>query len=199
MLQVKSRSAYWAILLMAPGGLSACGGQRGSAAAPADTKPGKVASAGLTQGGRVPEAEARLAAFLEGSLESSPPTETNLLMACVPNGQTDRYTTLARYRVLNSALRGDSVDASAEVVTVAVEVGDPHAANKYVTTVRTHVDTLHWVMAHDTAGDTWGVCGYSKEGLGFGHYGNDRDTRWNPPNWSWARVRQTAESLRAQR
>jgi hypothetical protein len=54
------------------------------------------APASSAQGSRVPEAEERLRAFLEGSLETSPPTETNALMACVPDGQTDRYLTLAR-------------------------------------------------------------------------------------------------------
>jgi hypothetical protein len=120
-------------------------------------------------------------------------------MACVPDGQTDRYATLARYQVLNSALRGDSVDASAEVVTVAEEVGDPHAASKYVTTVRTRVDTLHWVMTRDSTSGKWGVCGYPKEGLGFGHYGDDRNTRWEPRTASWAQVRQLAESLHVHR
>lgn len=198
MLRVTSPSANHVALLLICG-LIACSSQRDSKAARIDTTGAKRGAVVLEHGGRVPEAEARLAAFLEGSLETSPPTETNLLMACVPDGQTDRYATLARYQVLNSALRGDSVDASAEVVTVAEEVGDPHAASKYVTTVRTRVDTLHWVMTRDSVTGKWGVCGYPKEGLGIGHYGDDRNTRWEPRTASWAQVRQLAESLHVHR
>lgn len=178
--------------------VAGCSGRRDSEKERVDTSGAKSAAVIPEHGSHVPEAEARLAAFLKGSLETSPATETNLLMACVPDGQTDRYVTLARYRVLNSASRGDSVDASAEVVTVAEEVGDPHAASKFVTTVRIRVDTLHWVMARDSADGKWGVCGYPKEGVGFGHYGDERNTRWTPQNESWARVRQLAESLQVQ-
>lgn len=199
MLELDSQRRRWPRLLLLIGALLACGGRRDSSASAVDTSPRKAASLVTVQGSRVPEAEARLAAFLDESLETSPPTETNLLMACVPDGQTDRYETLARYRVLNSALRGDSADASAEVMTVAEEVGDPHFVGKYATTVRIRVDTLHWVMTRDSADSKWGVCGYPKEGVGFGHYGNDRNTRWNPPSGSWARVRQLAESLHVQR
>lgn len=198
MLRLESQN-HRLVLLLLIGGSLACSGQRDSAATVVDTSARKAVSSVAQRGGRVPEAEARLAAFLEGSLETSPPAETNLLMACVPDGQTDRYATLARYQVLNSTLRGDSADASAEVVTVAEEVGDPHAANRYATTVRIRVDTLHWVMTRDSTAGKWGVCGYSKQGLAFGHYGDDRNTRWNPASGSWARVHQLAESLHVQR
>ena len=199
MLRTRSLSAHWSRLLLLTGGFVACSGRPDSATTRADTPAAKVASAAAMQGRRVPEVEMHLAAFLEGSLETSPPTETNLLMACVPDGQTDRYATLARYQVLNSSLRGDSAEASAEVVTVAEEGGDPHVANRFVTTVRIRVDTLHWLMARDSTPGKWGVCGYSKEGLAFGHYGDDRNTRWNPSMASWARVRQLAESLHIHR
>ena len=184
------------ILAAAVAALTACGGSRDARA----TQAGSASSAqSVAQGGRVPDAEERLGAFLEGSLETSPPTETNALMACVPDGQTDRYLTLARYRVLTSALRGDSVDAAAEAVTVAEETGHPHAANRYLTKVRVRTDTLHWVMARDSASHKWGVCGYSKEGFAFGHYGSDNNTDWTPPKETWARVRQLAESLHTTR
>lgn len=179
-----------AVLTCVPG---ACGHRRDARATP--TKGALVAPMGNARGVRVSEAEVRLAAFLKGSLEISPPTETNALMSCVPDGQTDRYLTLARYRVLGSALRGDSVDAAAEVVTVAEETGSPNVANRYVTRVRIRTDTLHWVMVRDSASKKWGVCGYAKEGFGFGHYGDDVNTDWLPPSETWAHVRQLAESV----
>jgi hypothetical protein len=198
MVRVNTPRACRATLLVIYA-LIGCTGQRDSQTGRIDTSGAKSVATVLKQGSRVPGAEARLSAFLRGSLETSPPTETNLLMACVPDGQTDRYVTLARYRVLSSASRGDSVDASAEAVTVAEEVGDPHAASKYVATVRVRVDTLHWVMVRDSATGKWGVCGYPKEGVGFGHYGDEQDTRWEPPTASWARVRQLAESMQVHR
>ena len=88
------------------GTLPACG-RTGDARVPAD-----MSQAGSTDihDGRVPAAEMQLSAFLRSSLETSPATETNALMSCVPDGQTDRYLTLARYRVIDSRLRGDTVD-----------------------------------------------------------------------------------------
>lgn len=150
-------------------------------------------------GQRVPQAEARLALFLKGSLETSPPTETNLLMSCVPDGQTDHYLTLAKFQVLGSVLRGDTVDAAAEVTTVADETGAPHAVNRFVTKVRVRTDTLHWDMTRDSSNGQWGVCGYSREGFGFGHNGSDATTRWLPEGESWPRVHQLAESLATKR
>src|SRR4051794_29532084 len=122
------------------GPLSGCG-RRGDANENPSTSEARPIG---TQGDRVPDAEARLSVFLEGSLEVSPPTETNVLMSCVPDGQTDRYLTLARYRVLNSALHGDTVSVAAEAVSVAEETGHPSAPNKYLTNVRVRTDTLHW-------------------------------------------------------
>ena len=78
---------------------------------------------------------------------------------------------------------------------MAEETGHPHAADRYLTKVRVRIDTLHWVMARDSTSHAWGVCGYSKEGFGFGNYGSDNNTEWVPPKASWARVRQVAESI----
>lgn len=93
--------------------------------------------------------DCRLAAFLAGARVSNARLNFESLMTCDPDGQTDRYVSLAAYRILGSHQRGDTVDAAAEVVTVAEEQGDPHAADRYVTEVRTRVDTLHWVMTRD--------------------------------------------------
>ena len=138
-----------------------------------------------------------LRAFLEASLETSPPTETNDLMSCVPDGQTDTYVTLAHYRVLQSTGVGDTARAASEVVTVAEEVGHPSQLNRFRTTVRIRTDTLHWTMVRDSGTRRWGVCGYPSEGVGFGHYGADSDTEWRPHSSSWAQVRQIADSLHA--
>ena len=115
-------------------------------------------------------------------------------MACRPDGQTDSYLTLARYKVLDAQLHGDTVDGAAEVVTVAEERGDPNAAHRYVTQVRVRTDTLHWKLVRDSVG-RWGVCGYSREGYDFGHYGDESNTRWVPRQGTWDRVRRLADSV----
>ena len=200
MLRIDWRHARTLFLSAFMGGLLACDSQPDAQKGATTSTEQQAALAAATQGGRVADAEAMLREFLEGSLETtSPPIETNALMACVPDGQTDRYLSLARYRVLESVLRGDSTDASAEVVSVAEETGHPRVANKYLTTVRIRIDTLHWVMTRARGSGRWGVCGYSKEGFGFGHYGTDRLTEWHPATSSWARVRQVAESLHTAR
>ena len=143
----------------------------------------------------VPQAEHRLGRYLAAALDTKDNGDPSAYMSCVPMGQTDRYLTLARYRVLNSVLRGDTADVSAQVVTVAEERWAPHAASNYVTTVRIRTDTLHWAMTTDSSTKQWGVCGYPNEGVGFGHYGDDQQTVWTPPGMTWSRVRQMVDSI----
>lgn len=139
--------------------------------------------------------QSRLRDFLAASLESGTPQETTALMACTADGQTDRYLTLASFRVLGATSYRDSADAAAQVVTIAEEEGNPHAAGRYSTSVRVKVDTLHWLMLRDTVNGLWGVCGYSKEGFGFGHYGIDSNTDWRPKKNSWAHLHTLADSI----
>jgi hypothetical protein len=132
--------------------------------------------------------------FLEHALESKAPLSFEDYMSCLPNGQTDRYVTLAKYRILSTHKAVDSVRAVAEVVTVAEETGHPHKLDHYVTTVRTRTDTVHWTLVRDARGE-WGVCGYSREGVSLGHYGDDTDTDWKPTISSWKRVREIVAEI----
>ncbi|MEJ7812824.1 MAG: hypothetical protein WKG32_20590 [Gemmatimonadaceae bacterium] len=145
---------------------------------------------------RVQGAEARLAVFLGEALQTNKRYGFDSLMACIPDGQTDRYLALARYRVLGSTLAGDTATAWAEVLTVAEETEDPDIAGRYLAIARTRTDTLRWRMVRDSVSGQWGVCGYSVEGYGFGHYGTDENTGWVPAGGSWGQVRQRADSLR---
>ena len=146
--------------------------------------------------GGVPEAEIRLAAFLEGSLETNR-RDVDSLMNCIPDDESSRYVTLARYRILGSHLRDDTVHATAEVVTVAEQIGDSNTPKQFVTTVRTKVDTLHFALTRMYPGAEWGVCGFSVEGLEFGHTGSDQEAHWTRGTYSWSRVKQIAESVHA--
>jgi hypothetical protein len=151
--------------------------------------------AGSPSPARVPDAERRLAMFLEGS-QSGSSSGPDSLWSCHPDGMTDRYLTLATSRVLDSSQQGDTVIARAEVTTVASEVGDPKVAYRYVTTVRTRTDTMEWKMTRDSTGK-WGVCDYPLQRVGFGNYGNDAHTTWKPAGYTWSRVERIADSIRA--
>jgi hypothetical protein len=144
----------------------------------------------------VPEAETRLGQFLEASLESDTERDPDVVMACVPDGMTDRTLVLARYKVLESSRLKDTVYAAAEVTTVAEETKDPQLYAGYLVTLHVRTDTLHWRMTRDSASGKWGVCGYSVEGYGFGRYGTDSLTKWSPPGASVQRMRALVDSLR---
>lgn len=161
---------------------------------------GDASTPAAKQDGRVPEAEQRLAAYLEVSLVSAPAThiELDTLMACVPENMSDPIFSLADYRVLSSRQRGDTADATAVVTTVAEETGDMKAADRRVATERVKQDTLHWTMVRDAKG-RWGACGRSKEGYDFGSYGTDANTRWQPPGASRKTMLALADSIRRHR
>jgi hypothetical protein len=61
MLRLESQNRQWLARLLLIGGTLACSGQRDSAATVVDTSARKAVSSVAPQGGRVPEAEARLA------------------------------------------------------------------------------------------------------------------------------------------
>jgi len=145
---------------------------------------------------RVPEAEVRLGAFLEASLESAGERDPDAFMSCVPDGMTDRTLALARYKVLESTRLKDTVYVAAEVKTVAEETQDPKVYAGYLITLHVRTDTLHWRMTRDSASGNWGVCGYSVEGYGFGRYGADSLTKWSPTGASVQRMRALVDSLR---
>jgi hypothetical protein len=179
------------VLLAACGVRSDAVPRRDSVATPGTVASTSVAVSASTT--RVPDAEQRLSLFLEGSRSGSA-LSPDSLWSCRPDGMTDRYLTLARSRVLNSSRRGDTVTAHAEVTTVAEEVEDPKVAYRYVTIVRTRTDTMEWKMTRDSTG-RWGVCDYPLQGVGFSHHGDDARTTWDPPGYTWARVKRVADSI----
>jgi len=152
---------------------------------------------GPTDGMRVPAAEQRLAAYLEASLEwgsGLPKGAADSLMVCVPEGMVEPLYALAKYRVISSTARGDTVEAKAAVVTVARQDGDRHKDGRYLAEIQIRQDTLHWALVKNAHG-SWTVCGISKEGFDFGHYGEDTSTTWTSPGGSWLAVRALADSV----
>lgn len=148
---------------------------------------------------RVPEAEAQLAKYLEASLETTPksPHSFDGLWTCAPDGMVSPVFTLAKYQILSSRRHEDTVEASAVATTVAEEDGDPHIYDGRVVTKRVAEDTLHWSLIRDSASGHWIVCGISKEGFDFGHYGNEQNTTWRPTGTSWKEIRALVDSIRA--
>jgi hypothetical protein len=143
---------------------------------------------------RVPEAEQRLAIFLDRSRLTNP-LSSDSLWSCHPDGMADTYLALANARVLGSEQHGDTVTAMAEVTSVAYEVQAPNG--RFATTVDPSVDTMHWKMTRDSTTGLWGVCDWSREVWGFGHYGDDAHTTWKPAGYTWARIERMTDSIQA--
>jgi hypothetical protein len=146
------------------------------------------------EGARVPDAERRLAAYLQAALTSDSTSDPDDFMACVPDGTTDRTLVPARYRVVASSRVRDTVYASAEITSVAEERRDPEVYYGYIAELRVRTDTLRWQMIRDGTGG-WGVCGYSLEGYGLGRYGSDSLTRWLPREGSLHRMNELIDSV----
>lgn len=151
--------------------------------------------AGGDEGEALHPAARALGEFLDRATITRGPLSFETVMACVPDGQADRNLTLATHRVLPTSLQGDTTGVAAEIVTVAEEVGDPGAVGRYVASLRTQTDTLHWRVVRREGGSEWGVCGYAIEGYSFGHYGGDSNTTWQPLDASWAQALAIADSL----
>jgi hypothetical protein len=143
---------------------------------------------------RVPDAERRLAAYLQAALKSDSTSDPDDFMACVPDGMTDRTLVLASYRVVASSRVRDTVYASAEIASVAEERRDPEVYYGYIAELRVRTDTLRWRMIRDGTG-VWGACGYSLEGYGLGRYGVDSLTRWVPTGGSLDRMNELIDSV----
>lgn len=143
---------------------------------------------------RVPDAERRLAAYLQAALKSDSTTDPDNFMACIPDGMTDRTLVPASYRVVASSRVQDTVYASAEITSVAEERRDPDVYYGYIAELRVRTDTLRWRMTRDGTGG-WGVCGYSVEGYGLGRYGVDSLTRWLPAGGSLHRMNELIDSV----
>ena len=140
-----------------------------------------------------------LDAFLEASLITSGGLWwRDGFFTCNPDYVASSYLAVAWYRVLEVQESGDTAIAAAEVLSVAEEVGSPREAYGKVTTVRVKTDTLRWKMTRFDDG-SWGVCGYSVEDYGLGNMDDGRMTEWDPPGWSWPRVRALADSIRRAR
>jgi hypothetical protein len=163
---------------------------------------GTLTAAGHTAAARggVPGAEQALDVYLAASIEGAPdPRRRDSLDACPPDGAIEPIYTLAAFRILSSsASHPDAAEVLARVTTVAQESGDPHVANRKVAVQRVQVDTLHWTVIRNPKYGRWSVCGISREGVDFGHYGSDSNTTWTPPGASWRAVHALADSIRRQ-
>jgi hypothetical protein len=144
------------------------------------------------------DAAARLALFLERAVLTSPEPVPDSLVAC--DWKTDSVLALATSNVLSADQRGDTVYASAAVLTVAEEHAVPGVAGRWDATLRTRRDTLQFKMVKGSETSVLGVCGYSDEGYDFIRHGYDvpgsSARRWRPVGASYARARQLVDSIR---
>ena len=98
---------------------------------------------------------------------------------------------LARYEVMETRLRGDTVVARASVTTVAEQDVDRRSFERFVARQRVRTDVLEWDVI--PTGDGWQVC----NGIRFGYRGADSLTSWLPEGTSIVTARALADSVRA--
>ncbi len=164
--------------------------------APAERTPSAADS------GRVRDAERALTTWLDASRESRTAerdaSRADSLAAC-PDGGGAYFPSmlLADYRLRASAMRGDTVVARVEVVTVAEQDID-RRANGFIARERVRRDLLEWDLVPTVASQEepgWAIC----NGLRFGYRGADSLTTWRPEGSSWQSARRLADSVRATR
>lgn len=183
-----------------------------AAEVPADPVAGTVATAAMAadlervpsaaDSARVTQAEQALAAWLEASRESEAAprdlTRADALAACGDGGGAYFPSMLlADYQLRASAMRGDTVVARAEVITVAEQDIDRRAGG-FIARERVRRDVLEWdlvPLAASQDGPGWAIC----NGLRFGYRGADSLTTWRPEGSSWQSARRLADSVRATR
>ena len=114
---------------------------------------------------RVPTAEAIVTSYLEHARVGLSDVAPESLFACRPAGPTDKMLAPATYRVISSALHGDTALVRAQVLSVAsVELASD---GPYDVRQGLRADTLSWALVKRPGGRQWGLCGYSREGFDF--------------------------------
>ncbi len=97
---------------------------------------------------------------------------------------------MAKWGLLSTEIRGDTVVARVVVTTVAEQDIDRRAQDRFVARTRVRTDVLEWDVV--PADDGWMVC----NGIRFGYRGADSLTRWIPEGSSYARAKALADSVR---
>jgi hypothetical protein len=144
-----TRSIWWALGVLAVTATSCGPGSQRPAANPT----------------RVAAAETAMQAYLERARFPSPTPVPDSLQACEAYGGGDPQLALAKFRVLDSRLSGDTAVVRAEIVSVATVKLAPDGP--YEVSQRVGTDTLSWSLVRTARGDEWAICGYSREGVGF--------------------------------
>jgi len=110
-------------------------------------------------------AEATVSTYLRQAVMLASRMAPDSLQVCAAYGGGDPQVALAKGRVLGSALKGDTAMVRAEVVTVARVTLSPDGPYEVREAVKT--DTLSWALIRPAGSARWGICGFSREGVGF--------------------------------
>ena len=146
-------------------------------------------------GAEVRAAIDRLRAYLSSALVTNAQNREDTVYSCVPDYVAQSRYALARFRILGAIQQGDTIRATAEIVSVAQESDAATSRVHYVTHVGVRTDTLHWALTRASPSGSWGVCGYAAEDVDFRILGKDAQTTWQPPGASWASIKRTARSI----
>jgi hypothetical protein len=198
-MPTRMAATSWCLVLLLAG---ACSSEPRSpapanASAASGPPPGQTAAApDAATRAAIDSARRSLDGFLHGSLDRASPPDYERYYACSPDGQNNYSLTLVDYHILDVKPRGrDTVAATAAVTSIATESDSATGGKSWHVVVGVREDTMTWLMTRNDSTHRWGVCGYSTEGWGFGHWGDDADSRWTPRGMSWARVHALADSL----
>lgn len=146
---------------------------------------------------RIPDAERRVAEYLEGAVFTEASSAPEELVTC-ETADTYPLLALAKYRVLGSEMNGDTALVEAEVTSVATVEQDPEVADGLVVQRGIRTDTLHWGLLRESPQGPWRICGYSREFVDFmvPRYLEDATVKWIPRETSWQSLSSAVDSLR---
>ena len=189
-------SRAWAALVLAAL-LAPCGGGAGDRPADAAGDASAADTSAVVQA-RDSAVRAQLDRYLEqmSVTGTSDVASLEAVFDCSNQQQVLPVYALARWRVLDVTVRGDSADAAVEVLTLAEQSRSPADPRRWAATLRPALDTLHYTLGRPAPTSAYKVCGLPKEGVDFGQYGADGETDWTPRGASWDRVRAMADSIR---
>lgn len=107
---------------------------------------------------------ATLAAYLEAARAGTAEAVPESLLACDVDWDAETGRALAAYRALDTEVYADTALARAQVITVA-DIVTPDTGTFRIVVPYVRVDTLSWQLVKH--GGRWGICGYSRQGVGF--------------------------------
>lgn len=183
----RSRTVAWAGVLVA----AAC--SREERLPPRRAEPAPAAAPPTAEA--IAAATSALSAYLDASIDGSTThAALDSLTKCPGEIGATPGPMLARYALLDPAVRDNGIVGRAVVTTVAEQDADRQHPGYFVARQRVRSDTLEWDILQSAQG-SYTIC----NGIRFGFVGADSLTSWRPAGASRASARTLADSIAAVR